>query len=169
MSRLTLLRHTKPDVPPGTCYGRSDLRLAESFADEYESVLSRLPAFDHLISSPLQRCQRLARHIATATDTPLLIRPDWTEMDFGAWENRLWSDLPRADLDEWAADFLSYRGHGGESVAQLRARIERALAALPAGRCLIVTHMGAIKATLDIHGSEDAWNAQLPFGGCIRL
>lgn len=164
MGRITLLRHTTPDVAPGICYGRSDLGLAATFAQEAEAVLAALPAFDHLLTSPLRRCRQLAETIAKARGTTATVADLWTEMDFGSWEGQPWSSIPRADLDAWAGDFLDYRGHGGESVAQLRARIQAAHSLLPAGKCLVVTHMGPIKAARHIAGDPGGWDTKLPFG-----
>lgn len=169
MGRITLLRHTTPDVAPGTCYGRSDLGLAATFAQEAEAVLARLPAFDHLISSPLTRCRRLAETIAEARGMSAVVADLWTEMDFGSWEGRAWSALPRAELDAWAGDFLDYRGHNGESVAQLRARVARALRELPDGPCLVVTHMGPIKVARHLNGDPDGWDFKQPFGSTTLL
>lgn len=169
MPRLILLRHPTPRVAPGTCYGRTDMPLAHDDAQELPRILAALPAFDHLISSPLQRCRVLAEAISERTGKIAGIQSPWIEMDFGAWEGKAWSDLPRADLDQWADDFLHYRGHGGESVAQLRDRVATAMSALPKGDCLVVTHMGAIKAALHLNGHADAWNAKLKFGEMLAL
>ncbi|MGY3439601.1 MULTISPECIES: alpha-ribazole phosphatase family protein [unclassified Marinovum] len=164
MGRITLLRHTMPAVTPGTCYGRTDLGLSDTFHTEAQTALATLPVFDVLISSPLQRCQSLAGHIAQATGTALQIAPLWTEMDFGNWEGTAWSDINRTALDAWAADILHYNGHGGETVAQMRTRVATALADLPDARCLIVTHMGCIKAARHLTGDPHAWEYSQPFG-----
>lgn len=165
---LTLLRHTTPLVTPGTCYGATDLALAESFAQEAEAVLDRLPAASCVISSPLTRCRRLAEHVSAAEGLELRIAEPWKEMDFGAWEGQPWDAIPRAELDAWAADFLQFAGHGGESLAQLAARIETGLSAAPRD-ALVVTHMGCIKAALAARGRPDGWQATLPFGGMVTL
>ncbi|MFW2543573.1 histidine phosphatase family protein [Primorskyibacter sp. 2E107] len=165
---LTLLRHTTPEVVRGTCYGITDLRLADSFDDEADRVLADLPPVTAIVSSPLLRCRQLASHIADHLSHEVVISSDWREMDFGAWEGRAWEALPRAELDAWAADFHGYDGHGGESVAQLHSRVARALNAAPDG-ALVVTHMGCIKAALVEHGDPKGWDAQVPFGGVVML
>ncbi|MDU8911236.1 alpha-ribazole phosphatase family protein [Aestuariicoccus sp. MJ-SS9] len=165
---LTLVRHTTPDVTPGTCYGRTDLPLAGSFETEAEAVLASLPPVGRIVTSPLYRCRRLAERIASRQGAELDVSEACIEMDFGAWEGRLWSELPRAELDGWAADFMGYRGHGGESVAQLLTRVRAGLAALPPGT-LVVTHSGVIKAALAARGDADGWEHQPPFGGIVRV
>lgn len=37
-----LIRHTKTAVIPGTCYGNSDVDVADSFPEEAEKVRGRL-------------------------------------------------------------------------------------------------------------------------------
>lgn len=165
---LTLLRHTTPDVTKGTCYGMTDLSLADSFEAEVAAVLQNLPKPRAIICSPLTRCRHLAERIGSEMSLEVSVSSHWREMDFGSWEGTLWSDLPRADLDAWAEDFHRYRDHGGESVAQLYGRVQQGIAAAPEG-ALIVTHMGCIKAALVASGAPRGWDAQVPFGGSIRL
>ena len=165
---VTLLRHTTPRQHKGLCYGRSDLALADSFEDELASLAPGLPPYRKVISSPLSRCRLLAEQLARQADLPLVIAPDWIEMDFGTWEGLAWSDIPRDQLDAWAADFHGYRGHGGESVAMLAQRVERGLQAAPED-ALIVTHAGTIKAALAARSTPGAWDHTSEFGTWIRL
>ena len=61
---LYLIRHTTPDIAHGICYGQLDINLSESFEYEVNAVLKLLPALDLVITSPLQRCKKLAIHLA---------------------------------------------------------------------------------------------------------
>ncbi len=165
---LTLLRHTTPDMAPGLCYGRTDLPLSPGFEDEAAGILKCLPPVTCVISSPLGRCLQLAERIAALRALDLRVEPGWIEMDFGRWEGVPWDAVPRHELDAWAADFMAYRGHGGESVAMLAARVATGLEAAPEG-ALIVTHAGCIKAALAQRGVADGWTARTPFGGLVPL
>lgn len=165
---LTLIRHTTPNVAKGTCYGRTDLGLADSFPEEAAKVLAGLPDIRHLVSSPLTRCHRLARHISSCVTHEVQISTHWIEMDFGSWEGVLWSAIPRHELDAWAADFHHFADHGGESVAMLEQRVRRGLEAVPDGAA-VVTHAGCIKAACAIFGIEKGWETEVPFGGTITL
>ena len=165
---LTLLRHTTPLVAPGTCYGMTDLALADGFEAEAAQVIAMLPEFTAVISSPLRRCRLLAERIALHSGHALRVESHWREMDFGAWEGLAWDAVPRAGLDAWAAAFDTYDGHGGESVAQLADRVAAGLDAAPDG-ALIVTHMGCIKAALALRGLGGGWDAKLPFSGMVTL
>lgn len=168
---VTLLRHTTPAVAPGTCYGISDIGVADSFGQEARDVLSALPPADRIVTSPLLRCRCLADHIAQAAGLSVAADPRLQEMDFGTWEGRPWADIPRAELDLWAADFLHARPHGGESVAMLTARTQAALADVDGAqdRVLIVTHAGVIKAALATGTTAAAYSATIGFGRFITL
>ncbi|MEM7729757.1 MAG: alpha-ribazole phosphatase family protein [Pseudomonadota bacterium] len=168
---LIALRHTTPDVAPGTCYGRTDLSLADSFEAEFAALLPGLPDAARIVSSPLARCHILAGRIAERRAQQVEIDPRLIEMVFGAWEGLDWSDIPRAELDAWAADFLHARPHGGESVAQLRDRVGSILSDLRAdGRThLLVTHSGVVKAALATGDRAEDYAASLGFGEWIHL
>lgn len=167
---VILLRHTRPEGAQGLCYGRTDLDLAEGFEADVARLIGELPLFDRIVSSPLSRCKRLAdaigaeRQIAVKTDDRLI------EMDFGAWENRLWDDIPRAQIDDWMHDFSRARPHGGETVAELAERVSLGLNALAADgkRVLVVTHSGVIKAAMVSKGHSEGWQLDTPFGTWLR-
>ncbi len=166
---VILLRHTKPADAQGLCYGRSDLALGPCFATHAAKITQELPDVARIVTSPLSRCAQLARYIADARALPLITDPRLTEIDFGAWEGVPWSDIPRAELDAWAADLLHARPHGGESVADLRARALPALRDHAAQDTLVVTHHGVIKCARHLVMGEDAWQSELKFGAWLRF
>ena len=143
--RLFLIRHPQPDVVDGLCYGRTDLLLRNPWSAE--PAIDLLPVDLPVISSPLRRCTEFA----AALSPSWRVDPRLTELDFGAWEMRAWNSLPRSQLDAWAADPLGFKGHGGESVAQMRLRVRAALAEFEYENdrdCLWVTHAGVMKLVL---------------------
>jgi alpha-ribazole phosphatase len=165
---LILVRHTTPRVAPGTCYGRTDLPLADGFEAEAEAVARALSEAGAgrdapILSSPLSRCRRLAERLG-----PAETRDAFVEMDFGRWEGMAWDAIPRAELDAWAADFLGARPHGGESVADLRDRVAAGLEGLPSG-AVVVTHAGVIKAAAAILGHPEGWEIRPRFGEVLVL
>lgn len=168
---LTLIRHTKLKAAGGLCYGRTDLDVASTFNQEADAVLRLAPVAEIIVSSPLTRCQKLANFLAKVHG--LSIRTDWRlqEMDFGAWEGKRWSDIPKAELDAWAADFLHARPHGGESVAMLRTRTVEAIAEYHASdnTYLVVTHAGVIKAALSDGDDAEHFSTHVEFGGIVKL
>ena len=166
---LTLVRHTRPHSE-GLCYGRAEILLADSFTAEAEALAATLtPA--RLVSSPLDRCQRLARYLAARLAVPMTLDDRLAEIDFGAWEGRPWTAIPRPELDAWATDLLHARPHGGESVAMLLARTRAVLADLRAtgAPCIAVTHAGVIRAALVAGGDPSAWQRPIPYAEPIVL
>ncbi|WP_299134693.1 histidine phosphatase family protein [uncultured Amaricoccus sp.] len=155
----------------GVCYGRSDLALGPDFEAAANAALAALPAVARVVTSPLGRCRRLAERVAAARSLPLAEDARLIEFDFGAWEGRRWTDLPRNELDAWAADFRNARPHGGESVAMLAARVEAALAEAPAGEppLLWVTHAGVARAACGALGIAEGWDTRLDFGAWLDL
>lgn len=145
--RLYLVRHLPPLVDTGVCYGRTDLATdpaAQALAlPALRAALPNAPIY----SSPLQRCAVLAN----ALGGPVTFDARLAELDFGAWEMLRWDDIARAGIDAWAADVASYRPGGGESVADMAARIAGFCADLRATNlpaAVVVCHAGAIRLCL---------------------
>ena len=92
-------------------------------------------------------------------------------MDFGTWEGRAWNDIPRAELDAWAQDFLHARPHGGESVADLKARADQAVADLDPsqGDILLVTHAGIVRALFAKGPDAHHFQTDIDYGGLLRF
>lgn len=187
MRRLWLVRHARPLVEPGLCYGASDMPADAADTERAASELAAvLPAGATLVMSGLQRAQQLARALqARRPELALpLCDPRLNEMDFGRFELSRWDAIDRAEFDAWTDNFHSHRFGGRESVAELLARVGQALhdAGLiqpstekqyPASQDLVwFTHAGVIRAASLLHARPDArplatdWPAQAPaFGG----
>lgn len=131
-------------------------------------MLAALPRVQHIVTSPLLRCRKLAAHLGGALSLSVEIDTRFIEMDFGTWECTPWADVPRGELDSWAADFVNARPHGGESVADLRERVQDGLLAMPK-HTLIVTHAGVIKAALAKGDTPTDFNTQIEFGGIVTI
>ncbi|QJQ05162.1 phosphoglycerate mutase [Undibacterium piscinae] len=117
---LHLMRHPRPEIAAGICYGQSDIVADHLHCRQVaQDLLAQLPAGLTIISSPLQRCRVLANllHPAAQLDARLM------EMHFGAWEMQSWNDIARAEIDAWAADVAGYAPGGGESVTVMAARV----------------------------------------------
>ncbi len=165
--RAVLIRHPAVAAPPGTCYGRLDLPLDPAAA----AVAGRLAAIATAYSgrvwtSPAARCRAIAGPRAQPDDR-------LRELDFGAWEGRPWDDVPRRELDRWAADVLHRAPPGGESGAALLARVAAFHADLLARAedCLVVAHGGPLKllAALLRGTAPDLLAPAPPLGSVIRI
>lgn len=153
--QLILVRHPQPLIAPGLCYGRSDLAVApEQLAQTLAALTATLPRGLPLYSSPLQRCAALAAQLADPLQSPgPLLDARIAEIDFGDWELRPWDDIPRADIDAWAADLAHYRPGGGESMLQMAGRIAAFHADLQRQQqdAIVICHAGAMRLLLACH------------------
>ncbi len=173
--RLWLVRHTKPVIAPGTCYGSLDLPAPPATAQDAARLAEVLPHGIGLISSPLQRCEHLAQCLRRLrADLILKIDPRLAEMHFGGWEGRTWNDIGRPAVDAWTADFATHRPGGGESAGAVLQRVGAALEEARAGGrdTAWITHAGVIRAAAlwaagtRTLGSAADWPAEaVPCGG----
>lgn len=140
---LHLIRHPRPDVPAGVCYGQSDVGLAESAADVAERLRPHLPAQFELHASPLARARLLAEQLGTPTLDDRL-----KEMHFGAWELQPYEQLGDA-VDQWVSDPLGFSAPGGESAHDLTRRVCHWLDELrsrpTADAVVVVAHGGPLR------------------------
>jgi alpha-ribazole phosphatase len=149
--RLILVRHPQPQVAPGVCYGSSDLLAAPDDVERVHAALlasASIPPNTPLYSSPLRRCTALAYRLGTPKLDARL-----AEMDFGAWELRSWDDIPRAEVDAWAADLARYRPGGGENVLEVAARVAAFYAEILRlhQQAAIVCHAGTMRLLMACH------------------
>ncbi|WP_215223759.1 alpha-ribazole phosphatase [Echinicola shivajiensis] len=172
---IFLIRHTRPAIEKGICYGQTDLPLASSFEKELTAVRKNIPKninFQSVFSSPLKRCKELAiglfgNHIKE--DQRLM------ELDFGDWEMKPWNEIPEKELNPWMSDFVHTSCPNGESYHELSARgidFLNDLNKLPAGPIAIVTHAGpirAIHAYVNNIALKDSFDLKVDYGEIIKL
>ncbi len=125
--KLWLVRHAKPLVEKGLCYGRLDVSadqsLTEMATDKLITALSENSKVKVLLTSPRQRTKQLANLLAKRLNVSLLEEELLAEMDFGEWEGHLWEDIPKSAIDLWTEDFNNHPFGGGESTGQLLNRV----------------------------------------------
>lgn len=170
---IYIIRHTKPHVKKGMCYGWTDLDVAESFIDELEVIKEKTPDFKdyQILSSPLQRCYKLAK--ALCPDSNIEKDERIKEINFGDWEGRVWNNMESDLVKEWCCDFVNNRVPGGESFNDLYKRVESFWNDIDKKKdILIVAHDGVIRAflclLLDIP-KENAFRFDFSYGTIIRV
>ncbi len=91
------------------------------------------------------------------------------EMNFGAWEGLSWNEIPRDALDLWAADVLGFTPPGGESGADLVARVSAFHRDIVARgeACVVVAHGGPLKVLRPLltGAKVDLLAPSMPIGG----
>lgn len=170
-----MIRHTAPDVAPGICYGRLDVGLRPSCANEFDPIAAKLPEVEAVWTSPLARCRVLAERIAGSNRTRPVVDPRWSELDFGRWEGKPWHEIDRKESDPWANDYWNVAPPGGETYRQLNERVAGALwdmTVQAAQRVAVISHAGPIRAALaQCLGLQPARypNIALDYGGVTLL
>lgn len=120
---IFLIRHTSVGVQKGICYGKSDVALNHTAAEEIENTTQRLlkhcdVSTAKIWSSPASRCVQLAQNITDGFQTEERL---W-EMNFGDWEMQSWAEIKREESDPWMADFVNINAPNGESFLELSTR-----------------------------------------------
>jgi len=175
---LWLVRHARPLVEPGICYGALDVAADDEANRAAAQVLaSELPKGLIVCVSPAQRCQQLALALhLQRPDVQLQTDVRLREMDFGIWEGVAWSQIPKDALDAWTSAFGSHRFGGCESANEVLARTALAWdEAHPAGLAhphrAWITHAGVIRAAhllsnnMRSVSSADQWPVDAPAFG----
>ena len=163
--KLWLVRHARPLVAPGVCYGALDVAADATATLEAASALAaELPRSVTVHASPLQRCEQLTEvlrglrpDLAYKTDARL------AEMNFGAWEGQRWDAIARAELDAWTDAFSTWHCGGGECVQEFMARVAAVWdeASVKDQPVVWITHAGVIRAvSLLALGQRDVRQAQ---------
>ncbi len=176
---IDLIRHGEPEG--GNVFrGRTDVVLTARGQAQFDCRIARhQTAWQAIYSSPLQRCRASAETLAEQLALPCVLRPEWQEMDFGDWENRLVSDI-YAEHGEHAQrlwqDPLSFCAPNGESVPDFQQRILNAWQDLllqhRGERVLVVCHGGVLRVLLQqlLDMPAIAMNRfALPYASFVRL
>ncbi|SBS26682.1 Phosphoserine phosphatase 1 [Marinomonas aquimarina] len=163
--KLLLVRHPKPDVPKGQCYGQADVPIVADWQQDAEAIRiwlrQQFPQHSwQFYHSPLQRTRLLA-HALHPDSIPV---DALKEVDFGTWERRLWSDIPKVDIDAWLDNLVDHAPYQGETLAQLLSRVMAWFEEVKQADqdAVLVTHSGVIKVML-------AALCGMPLAQCFRF
>ena len=143
------IRHTSVDIPPGICYGQTDVNVVDSFYEEQQKLAQeiRLINFDKIWSSPLLRCRKLAKSLFPEA----LIKYDLRlkELNFGDWEMLSWNEIySRAEGKVWMDNYQTLPTQNGESYPEMLERVTafvREIEKSDAKNIAVVAHAGVIR------------------------
>ncbi len=150
---------------------RSGVPLTARGRAQAHAAASQLMAqsVDRIVSSDLERARATAAIIADALARPVEFTPALREQALGSLEGRLASELAAEPVPD-GVDITEVRWGGGESVADVHARLRAFVAAVEQdtvrGTVLVVAHEGTIqvlRAVLAGRGHRDvAWDRVTP-------
>ncbi len=143
--QVFVIRHTKVNISSSVCYGQTDVDLAETFWEEAKELHKKVNhEFDAVYSSPLSRCQELAKTFTKE----IIFDERLKEFNFGDWEMKFWNKIPSVQIRPWYADFIQTQTPNGESMEEMFWRVSDFMNELRTkehDRILIVTHGGVIR------------------------
>jgi len=168
---IYLVRHTKPAVEKGVCYGQSDIDITESFISEAAIIKNHLPAsVVSVYSSPLQRCSKLAAYLFPGYE--LKLHDHLMEINCGDWELKRWDDIPKEEITPWMEDFVNVRIPGGENYVDLYDRVNNFFNYVHGQPkpVVIIAHGGVIRSILSSITNtalKDSFSAFSLHYGCV--
>lgn len=172
---IYLIRHTSVDVPAGYAYGQTDVPLRPSFNQEADTVKQMLEGmeFDHVWTSPLTRCVRLASYCGYLNAQK---EDRIKELNFGDWEMKSWEELSSDPCSEaWFDDWINVRTPNGESLQDQYNRVSSFLDDLRNSnhkKVCVFSHGGVLTCARVYMGEydlKDAFKNVPSYGSIIRL
>ncbi len=168
---IYLIRHTSPKVPPGVCYGWSDLETTQTFHAEAAIIQSWVQhQKGKVYSSPLKRCKQLATHLFP--EHAIEYQDHLKEIHCGTWELMHWNEIPADVLDPWLENRVFHPFPGGESYHDLYVRVTTFFSEILQKKesAVLVTHGGVIRSILSYINQtalEDSFSHFSLHYGCV--
>ncbi|MFM7292833.1 MAG: histidine phosphatase family protein [Planctomycetia bacterium] len=163
---IVAIRHG-PVAADGICYGRWNPPLVnepQADADTIHAALAGLGGILQIVSSPADRCRAVADRLAPRLGLTVREDPRIAELSMGDWEGKAWQWIEEHDgerLQRWMEQWQEAAPPGGESLADLDARVRAAATdADHGGPTLWITHAGVIR-TLRVWHHSVAWPAAM--------
>lgn len=154
---IDLLRHGEPEG--GRRYrGRTDDPLSpRGWAQMRAAAVAHGP-WARVVTSPLRRCRAFAEALAAEAGVPCRVDARLEELGYGAWEGLTHAEVAERFPEQLAAfrtDPLRNRPPGAEPLRDFLARVRSAWNEVlaeggEAGRVLVVTHAGVIRAVMGL-------------------
>jgi broad specificity phosphatase PhoE len=170
VQQIDLVRHG-PVAGPAALYGRTDVVLQEKSPECLSWLFTQ--SYQHILSSPLQRCRHTAEVQAKRLQLELVIEPDFKEMNFGLWDGVAFDQHSRywpAQQSFWQQPF-AVNPPEGESLAAFQQRVLEAFerqSRYQQGQALWLLHGGVIRillaSLLNIDLQQSNWLQQLTIG-----
>lgn len=154
VTTVDLLRHG--EVEGGECFrGWQDDPLTPKGWQQMYDTVATPPKWQHIISSPLQRCATFAAELSDKYNCPVEYVAGLREMSFGGWEGKTTAELLETDkqrLELFWQDPLTHAPPSGENAQQFAKRVlyswAQLLESYQGQHILLVTHAGVIRVIL---------------------
>ncbi len=157
MIHLLAIRHA-PVTVERLFYGQTDVPTTLTTAEAAARIEPTVAEFaPHTIwSSDAVRCREPAALLSERLGVRHRIEERVREMSYGDWEGQGWDAVPRAEIDEWMADWQTRSPPEGESVPAFTARVAAWWRDLPPGAHFLMAHAGVVHC-LDVIADGLSW------------
>ncbi len=154
MANFLFIRHGAHDYLGRAIAGsKPGVHLNQRGREQAEHLIEKLSLLpiDAVFSGPLERVRETAEPLCRARNLPLQVVDEFTEIGFGDWTDRAFTDLAAEKL--WG-HYNSFRSSttapGGELMLEVQARVVRKLTELRARHqfVAIVTHGDVIRCAI---------------------
>lgn len=152
---LWLLRHahTEWNGPPRRLQGRTDIGLSEQGHRAAAALGRHIARPDRIVASPARRCRETIEALFGQAVPPVATDTRLWEIDLGQFSGLTEAEAARDYPEEWRhwrADAANARPGGGETLAEMQARVVAAIDDLDHAidgepLVLVVTHGGPIR------------------------
>ena len=181
MQQIDLVRHG-PVAGPAALYGWTNVMLQQSPPDCLSWLSTQ--SYQHVLTSPLQRCRQSAEAQAQRLQLELVIEPDLKEMNFGLWDGVPFDEQSPywpAQQQFWQQPF-SITPPEGESLTDFQQRVLHAFELHSRSQfeqqhqqALWLVHGGVIRMLLasllsiDLHQSRWLQQMSIAYGSVSRI
>lgn len=175
MKNIYLIRHTEIYNPNKLCFGQSDMPLEENFTVHFDWLKERLSMNENMVyySSPLRRCNKLSSYLS---DDNFTIDYRLTDLNYGSWEMKEWTEIPAKEVDAWNADFVNYKIKNGETFLELYDRsvdfYEEITSNTHSKNIVVITHANVIRSIVAYileFPLEKVYNLKIDYAGVTKL
>ncbi|MDE2752056.1 MAG: histidine phosphatase family protein [Gemmatimonadota bacterium] len=161
MIQLLAIRHA-PVTVERVFYGQTDVPTTLTGAEAAAQIESAVAEFapTAIWSSDAVRCHLPAALLSKQLGVPHHVDERIREISYGDWEGRAWDAVPRAEIDEWMADWQTRFPPGGERVATFSERVAAWWRDLDPGNHFLMAHAGVVHC-LDVVAAGLVWERTL--------
>lgn len=159
--KVIVIRHGETELNKDNrmqgCYG-PNLGLTENGRAMVLELRNKIQIIPELIyASPLARTQETAHILNERFRLPIINAPEIVERDFGSLSGKLKSEVDQKLVEADLEGHYDYRPYGGESVADVTARIQKFIELIKTQKesiVMIVTHRGVIRVLYDLYPKD---------------
>lgn len=172
---IYLIRHTRVALSLEYSYGASDISLHSEYIEDFKNVkekINNLKNFE-IHSSPLSRCKNLAEYLFP--NEKIHFDDRLVEFNFGDWELKKWSDIPKTEFDLWKEDFVNNKVPNGDSYFEVSNRVNQFIKEkilINENNKLITAHGGIIRPIISHFlglGLENSFKLKIDYGSISKI